>query len=493
MRRLYVLSLALLLPAAASAAPPPLFSPNIPAYLTALRQSTDPEAKAIRARIASGPADLAQERTLAEKEGIATRPGQLAQTLPPADQNAAVLYARLNALRQQKPFSYLLSPGGPSAEFVSLRNAPTPAQAAALESVVARRPDIFPLLHTAIARPQCVFPEPSSPLDFPKEYTGMRESARELRAESTVLAFRGKYADAAANQELGFRLAAHVLSTPKLIGFYVGSAIDAITVSSLQDIIAKAGPDAVLDGKVSADLLALPPLPLSHSLSGEPAVVNAEFTIFHHAAPAELADALQFSGRQTMPPAAAFTPAEQTELGRLLDAAEADYIHQMRQIIPAADNPHTRHAVFAAAETRAQANTEDPIQAISDYLNPVVYTTRIMGSTPTLGGLEQQAARVAARRLVAAAGASVLAAKAQTGAFPVSLPASFIDPFTSKPLGYHLEGTSGFVVYSAGPTGTFGGGKPGETVPAQESVFRYPAVPVGPTPLVPRDPPETGR
>jgi hypothetical protein len=147
----------------------------------------------------------------------------------------------------------------------------------------------------------------------------------------------------------------------------------------------------------------------------------------------------------------------------------------MRQIIPAADNPAARRAVFAAAEARP--DTDDPIRTISDTFNPVVSAERIMGSSPTLGGLEQQAARVAARRLVLAAGAAVLAAKAQTGAFPAALPAPFTDPFTGKPLGYRREGT-GFAVYSAGPAGTFDGGKPGDPAFGPNTVFRYPLVPV---------------
>lgn len=149
----------------------------------------------------------------------------------------------------------------------------------------------------------------------------------------------------------------------------------------------------------------------------------------------------------------------------------------MRQIIPAADDPAVRDIVFRAVAARAKANTSDPIRAISDQLNPVVSADRVMGSSPTLGALEQQADRVTARRLVAAAGAAVLAAKAQTGAFPPVLPAQFTDPFTNKPLGYRLEGTHGFVVYSAGPDGTFDGGQIGETSRAQ-IVFRYPLVPV---------------
>ena len=472
----YLLPLALLLPAAAQAAPPPLFSPNIPAYLQALNQSTDTQAQAIRARVASGPADLARERSLAEKEGIVTRVGQPQQTLPPPDQNAAPLYTQIDALRHQKPSSPYLTD---AAESFSLRYSYTPAQLDAIRNTVQSRPDILALLHQAVVKPQCVFAnDPAQPFDFPKEYTGLREDARELKAESTLLAFQGKYPEAAANQELGFRFSAQVTSAPKEIGFFVGEAIDAISVSSLSDILAKAGPDAVLDSRVSANIFTLPPLSLSHTLSGEPAEADAEFAQFRHAKPTDLADALQLSGHQAVPPAADFTPAEQAQINLLLDAAEADYLHQMRRIIPAADAPTARHAVFAAAEARANTDTDDPIRAISDQLNPVVSAERIMGSSPTLGGLEQQAARVQARRLVAAAGAAVLAAKAQTGTFPAALPAPFTDPFTGKPLGYRLEGADGFVVYSAGPTGAYDGGRPGDPTHGPNTVFRYPLAPV---------------
>ena len=470
MRRPYLLPLVLLLPSAcAQAAPPPLFSPNIPAYLQALNQSTDPQAQTIRQRIASGPADLARERRLAEKEGIVTRAGQPQQTLPPAGENAAVLYARLDALRKKQPSaSYLTMP----AETFSLRYTYTPAQLDAIRTAVQSRPDILTLLHQAVAKPQCVFPsDPAPPF---AEYAGLREDARELKAESTLLAFDGKYAEAAANQELGFRLAANAASTPKEIGFLVGGAIDAITIRSLQDILANAGPDAALDSRVEADILALPPLSLHHALSGEPAWTAAEIAELRSGTPADLVQAFQLSGLQTVPPAAQFTPAEQKQVGLILDAAEADYLHQMRQIIPAADNPAARHTVFAAAEARVQSDTDDPIRTISDHLNPVASLAQFAGSG---GSLEQQADRVQARRLVTAAGAAVLAAKARTGAFPVALPAPFADPFTGKSLGYRPEGADGFVVYSAGPSGDYDGGKPGD-LPKAQIFFRYPAAPI---------------
>lgn len=99
---------------------------------------------------------------------------------------------------------------------------------------------------------------------------------------------------------------------------------------------------------------------------------------------------------------------------------------------------------------------------------------------PAFSDIDQNDTRIHAREAVTLAAASLLAEKAKTGAYPGKLPQEFVDPFTNKPLGYRREGR-GFVVYSAGPTGHFDGGKPGEKVSGQESLFRYPVAPVPPT------------
>ena len=85
--------------------------------------------------------------------------------------------------------------------------------------------------------------------------------------------------------------------------------------------------------------------------------------------------------------------------------------------------------------------------------------------------------RLKTRETVTLAAASLLAEKAKTGTYPDQPPPGFTDPFTDKPLLYRREG-GGFVVYSAGPTGHFDGGKQGQKVAGTESLFRYPAVPV---------------
>lgn len=142
----------------------------------------------------------------------------------------------------------------------------------------------------------------------------------------------------------------------------------------------------------------------------------------------------------------------------------------MRVLVTMSDLPPAeRKAAFAAADRRLNQETQDT----SDSTHLV--TLILM---PTITKLAENDTRTRARVVVTLAATSVLAGKANIGAFPNSLPTTFVDPYTNKPLGYRLEGTGGFVVYAVGPTGTFDGGKAGKKAPAQESVFRYPAVPM---------------
>lgn len=473
-------AVALLLPTCCTqAAPPPNFN-NLPAYLTALNQSQDPEAMAIKAQIAAGPADLARERAAADKAGLLTRPSPLQPPLPPTGQNAAPLYVQLDALRKQKPLHLPLY-----AQPLSGRYAHTPEQVAATQSVVDARQDIFSLLHQATDKPQCVFARAApSPLGTPTDFThyaGLREDAREINTESLLLAYQGHYSEAVTDQERGFRIAAHVASDNLLISFLVGTAVEAITLDGMQGILKKAGPDAALDSRVEADLLALPPLSLSHALSGELALADMEFSHLREANPAQITQLFASSALPAVDSGQApvqFTPTQQAQWSRFVDASEADYLHQMRQLIPAADLPSAqREAVFGQAESRSSSSGYSLIERLSDLLNPVVGADAVFGSASIVSRLSLQVSQIAARREVAAAGAAVLAAKARTGTFPSALPPQFTDPFNSKPLGYRLESTNGFVVYSAGPSSTFDGGRPGD--PSGTNIlFRYPLAPV---------------
>lgn len=153
----------------------------------------------------------------------------------------------------------------------------------------------------------------------------------------------------------------------------------------------------------------------------------------------------------------------------LLDAAEADLISRMRRVVAAADTSAAAAAI-AQSEEDIMAQTSDPVRMISEKLYPFRYA--MLNLLPSRG---------AASRAVVLAAAAALIARAKIGAYPDALVGTPADPFTGRPLGYRREGADGFVVYSAGPGGTFGGGKPGDETPGA-ILFRYPVrtVPVPP-------------
>jgi hypothetical protein len=93
--------------------------------------------------------------------------------------------------------------------------------------------------------------------------------------------------------------------------------------------------------------------------------------------------------------------------------------------------------------------------------------------------LKQDDVRHAHQEVLVAA-AAVLSVKAKTGSFPASLPGSFRDPFSGGQMVYrHM--TSGFLIYSVGPTGRFNG-NPATGQEGWESFFLYPGSPPVPIP-----------
>ena len=280
-------------------------------------------------------------------------------------------------------------------------------------------------------------------------------------------------------------MAARPASDPTLIAYLVACALDSITLSGMQDILGLAGPNADVAHQVQTEVTAHQhDISLRHALSGEMAIGDAEFSLLRSAKPAEFASVVGWSAggsAETPAKSVTLTPAEQQFLHNLLDAAEADYLHQMRGLIEAADrSPLERHAAFARlAERSASDRASNPVQGLSLIVNPVQATDAIMLSVS--GTTDQQDRRSQAQFEVTLAAAALLAARAASGTFPETLPGGFPDPFSGKPLGYRREGADGFVVYSVGPDGLFDGGKAGDAWDGRKVFFRYP-VPTIPVP-----------
>jgi hypothetical protein len=458
----------------ASPAPKPDFI-QFGRYMTALNLSHDPVAAKIRAQIADGPAALARERAAAQAEGIDLDPAHLQKPLPPADQNAATFYDRWNALRHKNPMALPMY-----AAPLGFRYAYTPTQLARVQAILNAHQDAMALLHQATDRAQCVRQEDwqhtgSLHLD---DYAGLREGTRELNTESYLLAKQGRYAEAIADQARGFRIADHVASEPDLISNLVGIACEAITLSGMEGIMDIAGPNPVVASQVRQTISARHShLSLKYALAGEAATTDQTFATLRTATPAALYATLASGtgGSGTPPPgpdpSARFSPDEQRFVSHLSDAAEAECLRHLRQMIAVTDAPRAVRLRYDADQARADASeSADPVRRLS----PVTSLTDIL--ILDFGKTGEQNDQTTAREQMLMAGAEALEVKGRTGAFPAHLTGHYPDPFADgKPLGYRREGANGFVVYSVGPTGKFTGGLPGEHhwTPYQIA-FRYP-------------------
>ena len=359
----------------------------------------------------------------------------------------------------------------------------TPEQLAAVQNVYDSRQDVWDLVHQAADRPQCVFVrdwKQGSGILFP-EFQEIREAARLLNTESYLLAAHGKYGDAVKNQARGFRVAEHAASDPVLISYLVGVACDAIALRGMQNVLILAGPNADVDAQVAQAVRdGRPRLSLRYALGGEAG--SFQGVTFQQlrtqtqrgGVPALVSlSAAEFGLSKVPPVSGPTTPADVTFALDWLDASQSQILNDTRVIIAASDLPPlARRRAFSQA---AQARDARPKTALTVLSNELL---------PAYDRIDQADTRREANEAVTLAAADVLGAWTKDGTFPSALPNAMTDPFTGRALGYRREGEDGFVVYSAGPDGTFGGGRPGDNRVPNQTLFRYPATttPAPPSP-----------
>lgn len=427
------------------------------------------ESAAIRQQIADGPADLAQEEEAAHREGILLSAQELQQPLPSPDLNAAPIYTKLTKLLHDKPL------GLPKyAEGMDAFHTYTPAQIASVRHILGARQDVMTLVHQAADKPQCVFLR-----DWRKgrdaawpEFHALLASAWLIKTESYLLARDGNYDKAIADQARGFRVGHHAAAAdPVLIEYLLGLACDSRSISGMQSILSLAGPNAAVDGAVQKAIVQMSELPsLRFAMIGETGFDCLAYAQMHQAEKYGVKEVMRVGGLDDKQAVSRqpVSSGEQKRVHNLIDAWEADYLRHMRRVVAACDAPIARRRqVFAALGE--QPGLSDP--ASSPQLASYVLL-------PVFSEIDRNDTRTRARIVVTLAAASVLVEKANTGTYPSTLPPGSLDPYTSTPLLYHREGSSGFLVYSVGPTGRFDGVKIGEKMSAQESQFRYPPVPV---------------
>jgi hypothetical protein len=421
----------------------------------------------------------------ARQKGIPITLADLRGPAVPDDQNAATYFARLAA--DKLP---------PSAEEATCIDALL-SQIVSTSDVIARGRHVLAahkerlrLIHQAAGCTSfSVLPETFKRNgadvivnDFP--LTGrLRDYARWLYAEGVIVLADGKPLEAVKTVALGFNLGRLVALRPGTIPYLVGTAINALARSGLRVILYRAGDDAGVAEAVRSALAMRPSMPmLSEVLKGE--AVSGLMLIGNvrrelprlEKLPVEqaLREISTSDKRESRAWRRKFGYPSDTRLAvsRYLDRNESHYLEWMCRLLPLIDLPPAERA--AAAEAEAIGRESDKLSHDPDYMVAALLigsVTVLFDKMPTIR------ARDAAAADVLQAGAAVLAYKDRTGHLPEGLAEAMesvpVDPFGEKPLGYRSEG-AGFVVYSAGPTGKFDGGRPGAKSKGTESLFRYP-------------------
>ncbi len=167
-------------------------------------------------------------------EALTTR--ELAPTVPAGERNAADVYQKaFDALRLSTDENEkLFTPGTDHDE----------AWMAVANQAVAANTEYFALLDEASQIPACAFPvdwDAGFEMTFP-HFAGMREAARMLALRAEVLAAAGDSDAAIASCGAAFRVAEHAKLDPILIGQLVAYAIQDITASGLETILANEEP-----------------------------------------------------------------------------------------------------------------------------------------------------------------------------------------------------------------------------------------------------------
>jgi len=336
----------------------------------------------------------------------------------PRDKDASVIYLQWD--RTAPSFPKYANP-------LKLQNSVSYAQLKAVQEIIDKHPTEFKLLRKAAGKPYLT----SSPDDTAMFHL-MLDGERALTTDAVMLARNGDYSHAIMNEALALNIAKQRNKRSSLYGYIQSYGIEDDALCGFQDILTLAGPNQAVDRRIGIVLQEeLPVISLKAGLIGD---ISNTAVLFN-------------SSRSQYDD---FDPYTRHYYYDLYDAAEARYLDHDITLIDAVDLPRSvRRGIFANQEwnwSEADDRQQDPVQdCLAGFAKRDGATLNWMDDVYN------------AREQVTMAAAAVLEIKAKTGSFPNSLPTTFIDPFTDKPLGYSLDGQGGFTIYSAGMNGTYDG------------------------------------
>jgi len=292
----------------------------------------------------------------------------------------------------------------------------------------------------------CAFPvdwrQPVYELNFP-HYARLREAARLLVLNSSLLAASGKADLALGEINAAYNISPHTMSDPVLIGALVGYAIIGIAHSGLEESLSLSAPSPGAC-RPAYDKIALIDVetPFHRALQGERAGAIAAFEDIR----ARRVSLRELIGGPDRFGVLRLVAAVYPTLGRpLFNVDEASALRLYRRMLEAHELPHPQ----SGQALSAVAADVDSLPAYTSLLTKMGF--------PVFGRADWSMRKAAATLAVDRAALAVAAFKAQTGSYPDALDEVQAlgwdlptDPLTGDPLLYRCT-PRGFTVWSIGP------------------------------------------
>lgn len=302
-----------------------------------------------------------------------------------------------------------------------------------------------------------------------------REEARAIQTYSYLLARDKQYDKAIEWESKGFKIASLIAQEGTLISKLGSLACNLLTLNGMQDILELGGDQPSVAEKIQKAITAnMKPIRCTDAYSeGQIAIDWGIYEDLRLVKPdwMHYLKEMGMNGTEDITFKDDMSPKEKELWNRAFYAAEAEYLKSVLDLIKLSKQPNRdiRKLLQSPPEQLTIIDIIDEQTGISLFS---FFDTKSLIPDNTIFVRE---AETLARRNITLAICSVFESKTKSGAYPKSLPANFIDPFSNKPLGYKLE-PGGFVIYSVGESGKFDGDLKDSAKADREILFRYPLV-----------------
>jgi len=317
----------------------------------------------------------------------------------------------------------------------------------AVDASLKRLEPLVSLARQAGDRPRCDFHRDwdlGPWLLFP-EFACQKQLSKVLAASATREARAGDWDRCFADLKRSFQMGKHAGSDPCLIGMLVDIACDAIALREAERVAEAAHDNPRQLAALQGVLAGIGPEPdFKIALKGEVYLGIAAIRNLH-----SLRDVVALSGEvggegdgaPRRPRSFVRSGNPPTTFGRIFLCRHLQFWTRMSKAMRTKSDPQELGKILDAA------GTEEEHAGLSHYLNRILL--------PVFSQAGQSIVKMKANRLVSRCLVAVLEYKAKHGRYPKSLAeagCNEIDPFSGKPLVYHVLG-AGCKIYSVGPDG----------------------------------------